>query len=181
MKVNKLTRTEKLDLDQPISKTEYDTVIKNLKTGKSPGLDGITPEFYKHFWDDLYPPFSEMVTESFIAGHLPESVRMAVVQLIFKKDNPHLLKNYRPISLTNCDYTIIAFILSNRIQNIIHNLVSNDQTAYVKNRFIGNNVRLLTDILDYCDLNNKNGILLSVDFGKAFDTVEWNFVHQSKI
>ena len=103
---------------------------------------------------------------------------MAVVQLIFKKENPLLLKNYRPISLTNCDYKIIVFILSNRIQNVIHNVVSNDQTAYVKNRFIGNNVRLLTDVLDYCDLSNKTGILLSVDFEKAFDTVEWNFVQQ---
>ena len=89
-----------------------------------------------------------------------------------------MLKNYRPISLTNYDYKIIAFVLSERIQKVTQNLISHDQTAYIKERFIGNNVRLLSDIIDYCNLAKQNGILLSVDFEKAFDTVEWNFMYE---
>ena len=107
-----------------------------------------------------------------------KSAEIAVAQLIFKKGNSQLLKNYRPISLTNYDYKIIAFVLSERIQKVIQNLISHDQTAYIKERFIGNNVRLLSDIIDYCNLAKENGILLSVDFEKAFDTFEWNFMYE---
>ena len=57
-------------------------------------------------------------------------------------------------------------------------MISHDQTAYIKERFIDNNVRLLSDIIDYCNLAKQNGILLSVDFEKAFDTVEWNFMYE---
>ena len=173
-----LSVTEKIKLNNPIKKSELDKAVEKLKCGKSPGLDGLTPEFFKHFWEDLYLPFSEMVEACFTSGSLPESSKIAVVQLLYKKENSQLLKNYRPISLTNYDYKIIAFVLSERIQYIIHNLISHDQTAYIKDRFIGNNVRLLSDVIEYCNLSNKNGVLLSVDFEKAFDTVEWNFMYE---
>ena len=173
-----LSITEKMKLNHPIQKAELDIAVKKLKSGKSPGLDGLTPEFYKCFWEDLCMPFGEMVETTFETGSLPESAKIAVAQLIFKKGNSQLLKNYRPISLTNYDYKIIAFVLSERIQKVIQNLISHDQTAYIKERFIGNNVRLLSDIIDYCNLAKQNGILLSVDFEKAFDTVEWNFMYE---
>ena len=173
-----LSITEKMKLNHPIQKAELDIAVKKLKSGKSPGLDGLTPEFYKCFWEDLCMPFGEMVETTFETGSLPESAKIAVAQLIFKKGNSQLLKNYRPISLTNYDYKIIAFVLSERIQKVIQNLISHDQTAYIKERFIGNNVRLLSDIIHYCNLAKQNGILLSVDFEKAFDTVEWNFMYE---
>ena len=56
-------------------------------------------------------------------------------------------------------------------------MISYDQTAYIKERFIGNNVRLLIDILDYCNLA-ENGIILSVIFEKAFNKIEWNFMYE---
>ena len=129
-----------MKLNHPIQKAELDIAVKKLKSGKSPGLDGLTPEFYKCFWEDLCMPFGEMVETTFETGSLPESAKIAVAQLIFKKGNSQLLKNYRPISLTNYDYKIIAFVLSERIQKVIQNLISHDQTAYIKERFIGNNV-----------------------------------------
>ena len=73
--------------------------------------------------------------------------KIAVAQLIFKKENSQLLKNYRPICLTNYDYKIIAFVLLEIIQKVMQNLISQDQTAYIKERFIGNNVGLLSDIM----------------------------------
>ena len=109
-----LSLTEKMKLNNPIQKAELDIAVKNLKSGKSPGLDGLTPEFYKCFWEDLYMPFSKMVEITFGIGSLPEK-KIAVAQLIFKNGNSQLLKNYRPISLTNYGYKIIAFVLLERI------------------------------------------------------------------
>lgn len=64
-----------------------------------------------------------------------------------------MLKNYRPISLTNVDYKILAFVLSARLQKVICNLVSQEQTAYIKHRFIGQNIRFINDIIDYTEQN----------------------------
>ena len=91
------------------------------------------------------------------------------------------MKNYRPISLTNTDYKIIAFVFARRLQTIIDKLISNSQTAYVKGRFIGLNARLILDIFDFCEENNYDGILLFLDFEKAFDSVEWNFLVKSLV
>ena len=80
-----LSITEKMKLNHPIQKAELDIAVKKLKSGKSPGLDGLTPEFYKCFWEDLCMPFGEMVETTFETGSLPESAKIAVAQLIFKK------------------------------------------------------------------------------------------------
>lgn len=59
------------------------------------------------------------------------------------------------------------------------NIINENQTGYIKGRFIGNNSRLILDILEYCENNNKDGILLFADFQKAFDSVEWNFLFKT--
>ena len=60
--------------------------------------------------------------------------------------------NYRPItcSLTYCDNKILAFILARQLQELISKLINNDQSSYVKGRYLGCNARLFQDIFDYC-------------------------------
>ena len=55
-------------------------------------------------------------------------------------------------------------------------ILNKDQTAYVKGRYIGVNARLVLDIFEYCEHFDKEGVLLFLDFQKAFDSVEWNFI-----
>ena len=80
---------------------------------------------------------------------------------------------YNSISLTNTDYKIIAFIFAPRLQKIIYKQIGQEQTAYVKGRYIGINARFIMDIFNYCENNKKEGVLLFWDFEKAFDSVEW--------
>ena len=58
-------------------------------------------------------------------------------------------------------------------------LTNSDQSGFMKERFIGQNIRLINDILDQTKLQNVSGILLQLDFRKAFDTVEWPFIQQT--
>jgi hypothetical protein len=59
------------------------------------------------------------------------------------------------------------------------NLIDESQTAYLRKRYMGTNVRLIMDILDYCKATNKSGIMVGLDFQKAFDTLEWSFIVQT--
>ena len=66
--------------------------------------------------------------------------------------------------------------MANRIKKVLDSIIHPDQTAFLKNRFIGENIRVTYDVLweTYC--NQKEGLLLSVDFKTAFDVMNWNFL-----
>ena len=102
-----------------------------------------------------------------------------MLALIFKKDDQEDISNYRPISLTNVDYRILAFTLAERVQQVVGDLVSTDQSAYIKGRYMGTNIRLVNDIIEYCDLFSKSGILVTLDFTKAFDSLQWDFMFKA--
>ena len=89
---------------------------------------------------------------------------------MFKKGEQCHLKNYRPISLSNTDYKIFAFYLSDHLHKVLDKIKSPEQTAYVKTRFIGENVCLLEDIIEYPTKLNMPGLLLFLDVDKSFDS-----------
>ena len=155
---------------------ECQKAVGLMKNNKAPSSDGLTIEFYKTFWTDIADTLIGSFNESFKLGHLSFSQNISILSLIFKKGNTEKLKNYRPISLTNVDYRILAFTLALRLQNVISTVVSDNQTGYIRKRFIGTNVRAILDICDYIEKNNSSGVLLFLDFEKAFDSVEWPFL-----
>ena len=89
-----------------------------------------------------------------------------------------LLSNWRPITLLNVDYKIASKAIAKRlIEKVLPNLLINqDQTGFVKGRYIGQNIRLLLDVLEETKKQDLPGILLLLDFRKAFDTLEWPFI-----
>ena len=75
------------------------------------------------------------------------SQRRGIVKLILKKDaDLKLIKNWRPITLLNCDYKIATKAIASRIETLLPNLISDDQTGFVKDRFIGENIRLIDSV-----------------------------------
>ena len=107
------------------------------------------------------------------------SQRRGVICLIPKDDSDLTeLSNWRPLTLLNVDYKILAKAIGQRIESKLSSLIHSDQTGFIKGRFIGQNVRLLNDIMEYTEAKNLPGILLFIDFRKAFDTIEWNFLHK---
>ena len=158
---------------------ECKDAVNDMKVNKSPGLDGIPSEFYKCFWESISTIFYQALKEIFEQEEMSYTQRLSVLTLLFKKGDKKLLKNYRPLSLTNTDYKIIATIFAKRLQNIICKLIDKSQSAYIKGRYIGENARLILDIFEYCENNNQDNILLFLDFEKAFDSVEWNFLFKA--
>ena len=86
------------------------------------------------------------------------------------------LKNWRPLSLLNTDYKILAKVLAKRLEVILPLIIDDDQTGYIKSRYIGQNIRTIEDIISFTETYQLPGIILSVDFAKAFDTLNWHFI-----
>ncbi len=94
---------------------------------------------------------------------------------ITKKGKSRLyLKNWRPISLLNTDYKVIAKFHATRLQTVLPDIINDDQSVYLKGQYIGQNVRILEDVTFFTKQNKSSGILLSIDFEKVFDSLNWN-------
>ena len=131
--------------------------LKSMESNKTPGTDGIPVEFYKVFWNDVKPFFLASINTSHAKGLLSISQRRGLLTLIPKKDKSSCdIKNWRPISLLNCDYKIAAKSIANRIKRTLPSVINNDQTGFQKNRFIGENITLLNSILSYTDIEKNH-------------------------
>ena len=89
------------------------------------------------------------------------------------------MKNWRPITLLNCDYKIATKCIACRIKKVLPKLINNDQTGFMKNRFIGENITLIDNIINYANAEQIEGLLLFIDFEKAFDSIEWSFIEKT--
>uniref|UniRef100_A0A3B3I0R1 Reverse transcriptase domain-containing protein n=1 Tax=Oryzias latipes TaxID=8090 RepID=A0A3B3I0R1_ORYLA len=178
--VNNITPVSEADrvcCDDVISLNEVTDAIKYLKINKSPGKDGLTAEFYKQFSDNLAPFLLKVFEESINKGALPPTLSQGLITLIPKpRKDPLSLDNWRPITLLNCDYKILALILANRIKPVLDTIIDENQSGFMQNRHISNNIRLILDILDYSELVQDDSLILFLDFYKAFDSLEHNFI-----
>ena len=69
--------------------------------------------------------------------------------------------------------------IANRFKLVLHDIISNDQTGFLKGRFIGENTHLIYDVLQYTEENDIPGLLILIDFEKAFDSLSWSFIQKA--
>ena len=119
----------------------------------------------------------ESLNAAYEVGKLSISQHCGVITLIPKVDLGLLdLQNWRPITLLNTDYKIASKAIARRIETIPPKLVHPDQTDFTKERYIGENLRLVSDVLEYTKNEDLTVVLVSLDFRKAFDILEWPFI-----
>lgn len=159
-----------------MSSAEVFAALNDMARGKTPGSDGLPAEFYLVFWDTLGSDLVDVLNASFNSGLLSKSQRTAIISLSFKKGDRLLHKNWRPISLLNVDYKLCARTLAGRLLRVIYFVVSPDQTCGVPGRYIGENVALLRDVVDFANEKDLPVAILSLDQEKAFDRVDWQFL-----
>ena len=119
------------------------------------------------------------VNYGFSKGELSITQREGIITCIPKENKPgQFVKNYRPISLLNCVYKIASGVIARRIKGTLHKLIHTDQTGLIAGRYIGENIRFIYDIMQYTEEINILGLLLSVEFERAFDSVSWSFIYK---
>ena len=120
------------------------------------------------------------INYGFRSGEMSITQKEGVITCIPKEDKPkHFLRTWRSITLLNISYKIASSCIAARIKTVLPKIIHNDQKGFMKGRYIGENLRLLYDVLVYTDVYKKRGFLLVLDFEKAFDSVAWSFINKS--
>jgi len=157
--------------------------LQTMAPNKSPGSDGLPAEFYKVFWEDikqflLHCKCLEFcIRKGLFINHAEERTyypRAPEEQT--RQSLKKLEANYSP---ELCDYKIAAKSIANRTKKILPKfIINNDQTGFLKDRFIGENIRLIDSIINYTNTEQIPGLLLFIDFEKAINTIEWSFIEK---
>jgi hypothetical protein len=175
--LTKLTEDKMVDMEGELILPECIIVLKNMSNRKSPCLDGFTSEFYKFLWIDIQEYVIKSLNFAYENSLLSVSQKQGLITCLPKEGKPkHLLKNWRPISLLNVDYKIGSAYIAERLKTVLERLISNLQTGFLKGRYIGECTRLILDIIVRTEEEQIPGLLLLVDFEKAFDSLEWDFM-----
>ena len=113
---------------------------------------------------------------AFKYGELSNSQKQAVITLIEKKGkDKRLVKNWRPISLVNVDAKLASKTLAKRLEKVLPEVIHFNQNAFVKGRTIFDAVRTIDDVIEYARYKDIPGILVAIDFEKAFDSLNFDF------
>ena len=171
----KLSNEEKNSLKIDLTKAELTVALKQTKRGKSPGYDGILVDFYMFFWNKLGDRMYLAFQDSIKKGRLFSSARTGIISLIPKRNHDPLeVAHWRPICLLQNDYKLLSKVMANRIKSMLPKLIHEDQAGFVPGRNLANNVRKAIDLITYSEVKNIEAMLVSIDFMKAFDLVDYN-------
>ena len=171
-----ISGSSKQFMESIITKEEISKAIKKMPNNKSPGQDGIPVEFYKVYWNVIADDLLEVIHKGLDNKQLPYTQYLAVIVLLYKKGSRAEIKNWRPISLLNVDYKILSKVLAERLKSVLPEIIHYDQRGCVPGRYIGENIRLIDDLLFEIENENENPVILMLDQEKAFDRVEWSWL-----
>ena len=178
LSIPKISKKDQDDCDKTLSENDIAKAIKSMKNGSSPGSDGLLVEFYKIFWNDLKQALLDCYSYSFLTNQLTFSQRKGIISLLHKGKGleKNELSNWRPITLTNVDYKILAKALAMRLQEQLKSIISDDQKGFIKGRNISDVIRQIDDIIEHEKCLDSSSILFVIDYTKAFDTVSKTFL-----
>ncbi len=157
---------------------EIKLVVWEMNPLKAPGPDGFSRIFFKHYWGTIGPQVVDVVHNFFREGQLLKKLNHTYITLIPKKLGACNFNHFRPISLCNFYYKIISKIMVNRLRPLLAKLIDPTQAAFVLHRWIAENVVLAQEIVhSFKKSKKKKGYMgLKLDFHKAYDCLEWNFI-----
>jgi hypothetical protein len=159
-----------------VTEGEVLLALRRSKPGKAPGRDGIPVELYKKFKLQFAPILAAVFTAIGTIKKLPYGFLDGVITVLHKTGDRLDAGNYRPISLTNTEYRVLARVLAGRLSDVLPDLVDPAQTAFIKGRCIGDNAMLLQCVAALLKEEGRSAVLALCDFRKAYDTVDRVFL-----
>ena len=174
-----LTAQATEELERPVTQTELATSLKHANNNSSPGIDGFTAGWAKCFWSKLKNFYFNSIQHAITTKQLSCTLRQGIITLIPKgKKDRTLLTNWRPITLLSVWYKILSGVYAARLKNSLPKLIHYSQTAYLGERQMGDAVMNIYQTLLRAKIRNVAGIVLLVDFNKAFDSIDHDYLYK---
>ena len=173
----KLSENQKQKMEGLIRLDELTYYLKKTKNNVAPGSSGFTNEFFKFFWIDLKIFIVNAINYGYSIGRLSVSQRLGIITLIPKGDKDKMfLKNWRPLTLLNALYKLVSGCIAERIKPHLDSIIHGDQKGFVAGRYIGEAIRTTFDIIQWAKEKNKIGVILLIDFEKAYDSLSFSYI-----
>jgi hypothetical protein len=164
------------EMDKPFTEEEIKGVIDQMEKNKAAGPDGFPIEFYQSCWEII----KQDLMQIFVDFHQNKidlaKINYGIITLIPKGDDANVIQKYRPICLLQVLFKIFTKALTVRSEAYMKKIIHDCQTAFIRGRFITDGIMLLQEILRDAKCRKQQGVILKIDFEKAYDKVNWDFL-----
>ncbi|WVZ75253.1 hypothetical protein U9M48_023327 [Paspalum notatum var. saurae] len=170
--IQRVSVTENALLTGIFTEDEIKEAVFQMEHNEAPGSDGFPAEFYQKFWD--------VIKGDLLCMDLPLfSLNFGVITLIPKVQEANVIQKFRPICLLNVSFKIFTKVATIRLNRIADKVVSPTQTAFMRGRNILEGVVILHETIHEMHRKRLNGVILKIDFEKAYDKVKRPFLFQT--
>ncbi|MCW4343991.1 MAG: reverse transcriptase family protein [Candidatus Thiodiazotropha endolucinida] len=161
------------ELNRPISECEVRAAIKQLNNNKSAGLDNIKNEHIKYTACHTIPIYTKLFNLIFDTAIIPESWSVGVIKPIYKKGDPKLPQNYRPITILSCLGKLFTSVINNRLREFAdkYDIIESCQAGFREKHSSADNIFIMKSLIDMARVNKSKLFTCFIDFKQAFDTV----------
>jgi hypothetical protein len=143
-----------------------------------PGWDGISYKCLAQLWQYIKLPMLNMANESFREGILSSTLRTGMLKLIPKGKNNTRVEDWRPISLLSTSYKIISGVVAARLEKTLPHIIGRSQKGFLKYKNMGTVLHNVLDGINESWVEGEQMGVLLVDFVKAFDSVEHEYIRK---
>ena len=175
--ITPVDEAEAINATRALTLGEIEETLKSC-ADSSPGPDGIPYSYLRYFWTTIGPILIKAWDYSLLVNELPPSHKTSYLRLIPKagKDSS-IISNLRPITLSNTDHKLITKTYARKLTAIVGKQICQEQTAYLPNRLINDNIRSMLMTMDLANIDSAvDGVIVSLDAKKAFDSVDHNYI-----
>ncbi|KAK3188889.1 hypothetical protein Dsin_028450 [Dipteronia sinensis] len=167
-------------LDSKFSADEVRRAVFDMAPTKAPGPDGLPALFYQKFWPVVGSAVSKACLGVLNEGTDIGAANRTLVTLIPKVRRAEKMTDFRPISLCNVLYKIVAKALANRLREVLGDVISETQSAFIPGRLISDNAIVgfkCMHALKRLKKRIRGALALKLDMSKAYDRIEWDFLN----
>ena len=173
---SQLTTVQRDALIRPFTVEEVYSAIAGLNGEGAPGPDGLPVFFYKEFWALVKGDVMATMEELRSPQANMERINKSYLFMLPKRQGAESVNDYRPISLSNSIYLIVAKVLANRLKEVIGELIVPFQYAFIPGRQLPDSVVMAGEILAAWKEQGTKGFMWKVDFAKAYDSLDWRYL-----